>query len=423
MEFRWILGVILCLALIDFSLAQETSESINIQREIDKFAYSSQLPINMAGDLTNVVLDEPLVIVGSNLDLLERRILSQATNYLSSSEYDIVYDDSIIEFEGRSIWSYDLILIGGPNHNQLTKTVLDKGYLGVSTRNTNRPFLMLEKSIGPGGKTILVGGDIYGYTYDEKDLPVEPFIPESVAAVAAVATGVGVGTIASIFESLKNFLLGGVRELFEKRMGDTKKRVGKMGFETADIVFLGFTSREIGVGIFSILLFGAAYSWADGQSFSHLGIYVIAAGIAIIGHEFAHDFMANRYKVGAKFELWTSGLVLVLATSFLFGNVFATTGRNILEIENLDKRTKGLIFSAGPMINILIAIILLPISKTAGSLGQLAAIGIPINLVIATYNFLPISPMDGKHIKNWNSCIWLLLFVPTFSIFFWKYLF
>ncbi len=142
----------------------------------------------------------------------------------------------------------------------------------------------------------------------------------------------------------------------------------------------------------------------------------------MIGHEFAHNVMAFRYNIDAQFEVWASGLGLVLLTSYLFGNVFATPGRSVLNIENVEKRIEGLIYSTGPIINILIAIILIPFVNSPGTLGLLATISIPMNLLVAIYNMLPISPMDGTRIKNWKLSVWLLLFVPTFAAYFWGYI-
>ncbi len=463
MRWRAVLAVTLLLLLVSPALAQEIpqdksiqeilkemnieiTEDMNIEEELAKYPFVSELKIKHAGDLSNLVFDTPLVIVGNNLDTVEQNTHDEMIGALGLLGSDVIYDDTISEFEGMSIWSYDLILIGGPKHNQITKQLMDDGYLKITTRDTNKPTFVMENINGPEGKTVLVAGSVYGYTYDKKDLPTEPFIPESAAATAAVVTGIGASAAAAIVTQtaastatsaatgqttnvigmLLDFLRGGGEEIAEEMISDRDTTEKKEAEKSDDMEkpsgLFGFTFTELGIGIFSSIIFGIAYVWADTQSFSNAWIYIIAAGIAVIGHEFAHNVMAFRYNIDAKFEVWASGLGLVLLTSYLFGNVFATPGRSVLNIENVEKRIEGLIYSTGPIINILIAIILIPFVNSPGTLGLLATISIPMNLLVAIYNLLPISPMDGTSIKNWKLSVWVLLFVPTFVAYFWGYI-
>ncbi|MFQ5887831.1 MAG: hypothetical protein ACE5HY_03955, partial [Candidatus Hydrothermarchaeales archaeon] len=398
MKMRVVLAVTLFLLLAAPALAQEVPQGVNIQEELAKFPFASQLAIKQSGDLTNVVLDTPLVIVGKNLDPMEQNTLDQVMDALGVAGADIVYDDTITEFEGRSIWSYDLVLIGGPNHNQVTKRLMDEKYLEITARDTNRPSFVIESVSGPEGRTALVAGDVYGYVFDKKDLPTEPFIPESAAATAAVVTGIGASAAAAVATQtaastatttatgetsgligrLKDFLMGGGEEIGEELISekDTVKKEEAEEKEKPAGLF-GFTSTEFGIGIFSAILFGLAYVWADTQSFSQAWIYIVAAGIAVIGHEFAHNVMAFKYNIDAKFEVWASGVGLVVLTSYLFGNVFATPGRSVLDAEKIEKKVEGLIYSTGPIVNILIAIILVPFASASGTLGLLASVAIP----------------------------------------------
>ncbi len=443
MKLRVILAVTLILLLATPALAQEAPQGMNIEEELAKFPFASLLTIKQGGDLTNVVLDTPLVIVGSDLDPMEKSVLEQVIDTLGGVGADVVEDDTIREFDGRSIWSYDLILIGGPKHNQITKWLMEQEYFEIKGRDTNRPSFIVESVTGPEGKTVLVAGGGYGYTFDEKDLPTEPFIPESAAATAAIVTGIGVSAAAAVvtqtatttatsaasgqtggfLEKLKDFIRGGGEEVAEEMISekDSTKKEEPEDREKPGGLF-GFTVKELGIGIVAAILFGLAYVWADTQSFSQAWVYIVAAGIAVIGHEFAHNVMAFKYNIDAKFEVWASGMGMVFLTSYLFGNVFATPGRSVLDAENVEKRIEGLIYTMGPLVNIILAIILIPFASAPGSLGLMASVGIPMNLLIAIYNLLPIKPMDGTSIKNWKLSVWVLLFFPTFAAYFWGYL-
>lgn len=445
MKLKYILVIMLFLLLIEPAFSQEPAEDVvNFEEELAKFPYASQLAIKSRGDLSSVLIRKPLVIVGTNLDPLEQQMLDQVTSTFGGYGADVVYDDTIQEYEGESIWEYDLIVIGGPNHNDVARRLVEGEYLGIRTRDTNKPSFVIEKIEGPEGNTVLVAGDIYGYEFDEKDLPTEPFIPESAAAAAAVVTAVGASAAVvavsqtattaaatqaaatqptGFLSKIMDFIRGGGEEVVEEVISE--RDVQKAEREEARPKGLfGFTKGELGIGIFSAIVFGVAYAWAELQS-DFLGsawIYIIAGGLAIIGHEFAHNVIAYRYELDAEFQVWKSGVALVALTSYLFGNVFATPGRSILSAEEIEKKTEGLIYLAGPGINILIAIILIPFAGASGFLGQLATIGIPMNLLVALYNLLPINPMDGTSIKSWRLSVWALFFIPTFVFYFWRYL-
>jgi Zn-dependent protease len=44
-------------------------------------------------------------------------------------------------------------------------------------------------------------------------------------------------------------------------------------------------------------------------------------------------------------------------------------------------------------------------------------IGFSINMLTGVYELLPISPCDGKEVKEWNWIIWALIFIPLMVIY------
>lgn len=411
-----------------------TAEELNIKEEIAKNTWASVLTKEI-GDLSAVKIQNPLIIVGSNIDSLESSTLNQLTGSLGIANVEVIHDDSITQYKGKSIWEYDLILIGGPDHNKITKQLADEKLLNMTTRDTNEISFIVEKATGPLGNTVLVAGSIYGYKFDKKNLPIEQFIPEEAVATVLVLTNVAaIGAAAALtpklamvkasgpLSKLFNFLKSGAEEYTEQVIEEKSSKKIKIVKKPGGL--FGFTAKELGLGVFAAIIFGIAYAWADLQSqfISSLWIYIVAAGAVVIVHELAHNIVAYKYKLDAQFRLWSLGIVLVALSAYLFGNVFAVPGRAVLsEGKETGKRQRGLIYLAGPIANILFAIALIPLSGIA-SLAQIAKIAIPISLMLAIYNLLPFWPMDGKHVIKWRKSIWTLIFVPLFIYYFWTYL-
>lgn len=74
------------------------------------------------------------------------------------------------------------------------------------------------------------------------------------------------------------------------------------------------------------------------------------------------------------------------------------------------RRDDTLIALAGPMMNILLALILMGVVKLAlklesGPLLEYGKIFVTINLVLAFFNLIPIPPLDGSHVL-WNAMRW-----------------
>ena len=104
------------------------------------------------------------------------------------------------------------------------------------------------------------------------------------------------------------------------------------------------------------------------------------------------------------------------------GNVFATPSKNSIRAEEVEKRRKGYIFLAGPMVNIAFAILFYPLMSIGGFIGQLATVSVPLNLMLAVYALMPFDPMDGVEIFRWRKLVWLFLFVPVFAAYFYIFM-
>lgn len=131
----------------------------------------------------------------------------------------------------------------------------------------------------------------------------------------------------------------------------------------------------------------------------------LTVGIAFIFHELGHKVVAQRYGCFAEFRAFNMMLVLAIAMSFL-GFIFAAPGAVMIAGGHVDRVRNGRISIAGPLVNIILALIFLGIHVYTGNTGNLLRYGFLINAWLAVFNMLPFGPLDGKKILAWNRGIY-----------------
>lgn len=137
-------------------------------------------------------------------------------------------------------------------------------------------------------------------------------------------------------------------------------------------------------------------------------ISAITVGLAFLLHELAHKIVAQHYKCWAEFRADITMLVLAVLMSFL-GFVFIAPGA-VMIFGNITKRQNGIISLAGPLTNILLAIILLPLLflDTTSVLKEAIASGYIINSWLALFNMIPLWNFDGAKIYAWHKLVYFI---------------
>jgi len=155
----------------------------------------------------------------------------------------------------------------------------------------------------------------------------------------------------------------------------------------------------------------------DPGSFAYLFLLsILTVGPGFVFHELSHKFVAQRYGFWAEFRMWPQMLVLALVTSLL-GVIFAAPGATYISGTNISKEENGRISVAGPLMNVLIALLFVPFLLFGqGFLGDLGYIGVPINVFLAAFNMLPIGPIDGAKVFRWSKPLWAAIFVPLIIV-------
>lgn len=180
--------------------------------------------------------------------------------------------------------------------------------------------------------------------------------------------------------------------------------------------------REIGISII-VLTFSFAIAFSKGLSAISLPrFFMYALPIAFLAvltgfflHEMGHRIVARYYGCWAEFKMWSMGLLLAIFTSF-FGAVFAAPGAVYIS-GMIDRRQNGKISAAGPMMNILVALSMMPaILVSSPFIGGIAYFIGWINIFLAGFNLIPFPPLDGYKIYRWGLEYYLgMVFLVIFT--------
>ena len=168
-----------------------------------------------------------------------------------------------------------------------------------------------------------------------------------------------------------------------------------------------------------IFCFAFATSGFNLQGFiSCLPIVIVGVAIGSVLHELGHKFVAMKYGCRAEFKLWPLGLLIAVVTSF-FGVVFATPGTVRTYADNLTDEIDGKIAIAGPMANMVLALVFIAIAAVMYPLKVysivfellflICAIGFSVNSFLAAFNLFPVYSLDGTKVLKWNMGIWILV--------------
>lgn len=152
-------------------------------------------------------------------------------------------------------------------------------------------------------------------------------------------------------------------------------------------------------------------------------ISLITVGFAFILHELAHKFTAMKFGFWAEFRKSNEMLLVAVALAALVGVVFAAPGATVIYGNYMTREQNGKISAAGPITNLILCLpfagMMMLGDVMTGLSGSLIAItglvGFRVNAMIAAFNMLPVSVLDGKKILAWNPVIFGILFALSFA--------
>jgi len=157
----------------------------------------------------------------------------------------------------------------------------------------------------------------------------------------------------------------------------------------------------------------------------------LGVGTGFLLHELAHKFMAQRYGYWAEYRANRSGLLVIIAMSFM-GFLLAAPGAVMIQKVNNPYHLAAYSFGedqmkarkeqfwislAGPMTNIILAVLFLVLLESgimeSRVLVNAAYFAFFINLYLAAFNLIPFGPLDGRKIFEANRLAWAIVAVPA----------
>lgn len=171
-------------------------------------------------------------------------------------------------------------------------------------------------------------------------------------------------------------------------------------------------NQQIVVAVVGLLvlyaLFAGALSGSGRFTLPRLAAVATIVFVAFPVHEFAHAAAAvalgdetprrqGRYTLNPLVHIDPLGAILILLADFGWAKPVQWNPSNI----NIDRRIGSIIVAlAGPLSNLLLAIVAANLVRFAESGPALQYLGvfIKINVFLFVFNLLPIPPLDGSHI-------------------------
>jgi Zn-dependent protease len=164
------------------------------------------------------------------------------------------------------------------------------------------------------------------------------------------------------------------------------------------------------------------------RSIGRADIFTALLFLGFVLHEMAHKFVAIRYGFWAEFRKDNIMLVVAVALAALVGVVFAAPGATVIYDINgrgISREQNGWISASGPIVNLLLCIpfagLLFYSGAGAASLSGsiitiIGLVGLQVNAMIAAFNMLPVSVLDGRKVADWNIAVFLVLIVTAFAV-------
>lgn len=172
------------------------------------------------------------------------------------------------------------------------------------------------------------------------------------------------------------------------------------------IAFTFFLERELAFGLLQGEL-------PLGPAVGTLALSMGTVGVGFLLHELAHKLVAVRFGQLAEFRA-DYGMLALAVGAGLAGFLFAAPGA-VYHKGRITSRQNGLIAVAGPLTNVALAGLFLPLLTVPG-LVRAGQLGVTINLLLAGFNMLPFGPLDGRKVLSWSKVVFAVVFLLSVGL-------
>ena len=196
-------------------------------------------------------------------------------------------------------------------------------------------------------------------------------------------------------------------------------KVGSIRFGTRELLDIAIAWAALSVA-FALFFGGGGRTilYRPGVLVGLLPASLVTAGLGFLLHEMAHKVTAIRFGQVAEFRA-DYGMLFLAVAGALAGFLFAAPGA-VYHQGRSTLRENGLIALAGPLTNVALGMAFLPLELAlGGTLGNVAALGVRINFLLAGFNMIPFGPLDGNTVKTWSLPAFVAFGLPCFALAAW----
>ena len=160
------------------------------------------------------------------------------------------------------------------------------------------------------------------------------------------------------------------------------------------------------------------------QFIEQLLVASIVCGVGFVVHEVAHRQVARHFGASAHFAADNRWLMLSLLIAF--AGIFIAAPGAVWHTGVNYKRRLGLIALAGPLSNLVLAVVFLLIYPIAyvmrwdfDLLYVICMVGVGFNAWIGLFNLIPSGPFDGAKVLVWSTPVYVAMLAVSGAMAFW----
>ncbi len=305
----------------------------------------------------------------------------------------------------------------------------DKAWITIGTQKT-----YTSSGFTLGNHTIQIRAlDKYNNTIDATVLHFETtiWVPQATNTVASTIVSVVVFSAVSIAATaatstvssssgwlgnkLSELLPEGVKGWLESYLAS--KHPSSLEAKRGPIYIL--TRVELIAYAVALITLTLAFSYAGSSTFSDLLILMptVLATSVIVGvfKNLANEMIARALGVWSEHRVWLFGIATFTLTTLIFKTPFSSPSRIVSHSSQSTPHKLGLISSSSVVISLLLAAVfylLLQIGYT-----YIGSIGLAMCLLMALFDILPLTPMNGRDIYDWNKAAWGALALTSAALY------
>jgi hypothetical protein len=259
------------------------------------------------------------------------------------------------------------------------------------------------------------------------DFKVNVWVPPTSNAVASsvvVASAISVISIIAsaasnpmsmplswLWEKINLLLPDGVKGWLESFLSSKRQLV--IEHKTGSIFAL--SKLEILSYLASLIFLTFAFCYSGANTFDDFVMLIptVLATSVLVG--LAKNLLTEAYArmlgVWAEHRLWYFGLTTFLFSTLVFRAPFSSPSRIVNHTPRFTPRSQGLVASASVVVGLAFAAgfyVALMIGYT-----YIGSIGLGMCILGALFDTLPITPMNGRDIYDWNKLFWMAQFLLT----------